>query len=164
MEYGFDFIGEINDGNIFALINYTKQIPDVTKLTINISSTGGSIFSAITIYNYLKNLPYEIVTHNLGEVSSAAILLYLAGTTRTSEDIAKFMIHPLAIGIHGDLPYNKVNELLKSIDIDIKNYGIIVNDVTNHLKELYDVEHHLKNESLVLNKTQAFECNLITRL
>lgn len=162
MEYRFDFIGEINDENIFSLMDFTRSVQDISKLTINISSGGGSVFSAITIYNYLKNLPYEITTHNLGEVSSAAILLYLAGTIRTSEDIAKFMIHPLAIGINGNLPYNKVSELLKSIDIDIKNYGIIVNGVTNNLQEKYDVEYHLKNDSLVLNKTQAFECGLVT--
>ena len=164
MEYRFDFIGEINDENIFTLMNFTRTTPDITKLTINLSSCGGSVFSAITIYNYLKNLPYEIITHNLGDVSSAAILLYLAGTTRTSEDIAKFMIHPLAIGMHGDLPYNKVNELLKSIDIDIKNYGTIVNNTTNNLQKKYDIEYYLKNESLVLNKTQAFECNIVTSL
>lgn len=165
MEYRFDFIGSVNDENILALRNYIVSLNGkISKLTINISSLGGSVSSGITVYNFLKQFPFPIVTHNLGEVSSAALLLYMAGGERTSEEISKFMIHPLAIGVSGDLPYYKVQELLNGIDADVKNYLAVINRETENLKNLYDIEHYLKNDNLVLNKQKAYDCGIVTKL
>lgn len=165
MDLYFDFIGAINDENMLTLRNYiVSQNKPINSLTINISSLGGSVSSGITIYNYLKQQKFSIITHNLGEVSSAAILLYLAGEKRTAEDISKFMIHPLAIGVSGDLPYYKVQELLNGIDADINNYLAIVNEETGNAKGKYNIENYLKNDSLVLNKQEAYNCGLITNL
>jgi ATP-dependent protease ClpP protease subunit len=138
MNIRFDFIGSINDDNTLALRNFIDSqahIKPISSLTINISSLGGCVASGITIYNYLKQQPFPIATHNLGEVSSAALLLYLAGSTRTAAPVSKFMIHPIKIGISGDFPYFQVEELLKSIDMDIKNYARIVDSETNSLNK-----------------------------
>ncbi len=164
MDLRFDFIGPINDDNILTLRNYIFQNSEITSLTINISSLGGSVYSGITIYNLLKQMPFPITTHNLGEVASSAILLYLAGTTRTAETISKFMIHPLSIGVNGDLPYYKVQELLNNIDADITNYLNIVNKETNNFNGLYDIEHYLKNDSLALDLPSAYSCGLVTNM
>lgn len=70
----FDIIGSINDEIYAALKNYIYSQPEpISKLTVNIISVGGSVTPAIGIYNFLKSLPFHIHTHNLGEVSSAAI-------------------------------------------------------------------------------------------
>lgn len=164
MNLQFDFIGPINDDNILDLRNCIANAPQpISNLTINISSLGGSVMSGITIYNYLKRQNFHISTHNIGEVSSAAILLYLAGCTRTSESISKFMIHPLSIGVNGDLPYHKVQELLRGIDADIKNYKAIVDRETNSMNGRYNVEQFLKSDSLMLDWKLAFECGIINQ-
>ncbi|MGN0506667.1 MAG: ATP-dependent Clp protease proteolytic subunit [Lachnospiraceae bacterium] len=164
MNLRFDFIGPINDENILTLRNFIYQHDQITSLTINISSLGGTVYSGITIYNLLKQMTFPITTHNLGEVASSAILLYLAGTTRTAESISKFMIHPISIGVNGDLPYYKVQELLNGIDADINNFLSIMNKETNGFNGLYDIEHYLKNDSLALDLLNAYKCGLVTNM
>ncbi len=103
-------------------------------------------------------------THNLGEVSSAAILPYLSGKVRTAESISKFMIHPLTIGINGELPYHRVQEILHGIEIDIKNFETVICQETNSLNTKHDVEKLLKSDSLVLDPKAAYECGIVTEI
>ena len=131
-------------------------------MTINISSLGGSVCTGITLYNYLKGKSFQITTHNLGEVSSSALLLYLAGTVRTAAPVSKFMIHPVKIGIGGELPYFQVEEILKNINADINNYAKIVNLETNGLNQLYDVDKYLRTDSLTLDIEAAKQCGIVT--
>ena len=154
MTLNFDFIGPINNDNVLCLRDYiARQTKPIEPLTINISSLGGATASGITIYNYLKRQPFHITTHNLGEVSSSAILLYLAGASRSTEAISKFMIHPVQINGGNDLPYHKVEELLKIVDTDIKNYAEIVNKETNSLNGKFDIDSCLR-EPLIKSSKQ----------
>ena len=164
MPITFSFIGPINDENILALLQFVDSHPEATNLLIKISSLGGSVSSGITIYNYLKSLPIPVHTHNLGDVASSAILVYLAGNTRTAEDVSKFLIHPLTIGVSGDLPYYSVQELLHKIDGDIQNFHTVICTETNSLNGLYDIDKYLRNNSLVLNKHSAYEAGIVTAL
>lgn len=78
MDFKFDFIKMINDNTIMELIDCILPRKDNIKhLQLNISSLGGSMPHAIAIYNFLKNMPFSIKTHNLAEVTSAAVILYL---------------------------------------------------------------------------------------
>ena len=79
--YRYDFLQEItmsNANNFIEYINTNKG--KIGGLVINIGSYGGDVAAGIVLYNYLKSLPFEVMTHNIGEVSSSAILFYLGGT------------------------------------------------------------------------------------
>ncbi len=65
----------------------------IHTLYLSISSTGGFIDPAITIYNFLRSLPCNIVTHNIGTVDSTAIIPFLAGSIRNASPFSKFLIH-----------------------------------------------------------------------
>lgn len=163
MDLYFDFIGMINDENMISLRNFiASRESQINSLTININSVGGSISSGIALYNYLKQQPFQITTHNIGEVSSAAILLYLAGTTRTAAPISKFIIHPIKMNINGDFSYTQIKEILNNVDADIKNYSKIVNNETNSLNELYDVNDYLLTDNLIFDMEAARNCHIIT--
>ena len=164
MEYTINFIYPINDETILAIINFIENHKDISKLNIHINSAGGSTSSGISIYNYLKMQSFPIATHNIGDVSSAAILLYLAGSTRTSEKISKFMIHPLLMQIEGNLPYFKIKEFLNQMDADIKNYSAIVNQETNKLNGKYNVKQYLKSNSIVFDEMSAYKCGIVTQM
>lgn len=162
----FDIVGMIDD-NIFIQLqdfirtNQNAQEP-VEHLHLSLNSLGGSVPSAIMLYNFLKQLPFTVSTHNLAEISSAAILPFLAGSTRTTENFSKFMIHPVTFSVNGDLTYYKSEEIFKSISADISNYAKIVNFETQNLNGKYDVLHHLKSDSLFLDCTSAYECGITT--
>jgi ATP-dependent Clp protease, protease subunit len=65
----------------------------VRKLHLLIHSNGGFVGDGITLYNYLRGLPIEITTYNMGTVMSIAVLVYLAGKVRNVSNAATFMIH-----------------------------------------------------------------------
>lgn len=69
----------------------------VKMLHLLIHSMGGSVADGIALYNYLHNLPLKLTTYNAGSVSSAAVLIFLAGQTRRSSESANFMIHRTGI-------------------------------------------------------------------
>lgn len=161
MHLTFDFIGPIDDNNIITLRNFIESHEDIADLTINISSLGGTTYSGITIYNYLKRQEFPIHTHNLGEVSSAAILLYLSGTTRTASEVSKFMIHPISMGVSGELSFYNVKERLSNLESDIKNYAKIVNKETNNLNGLCDVEQYLKGDNLTIYALEGAEYGIV---
>ncbi len=114
------------------------------------------------LYNYLKQQSFPIFTHNLGEVSSAAVLLYLSGSVRTCEEVAKFIIHPPSVNVNGDFTYHKLKEIFDSLAMDIDNYEKIINIITNNLNGKYNAHDLLCYDSLVLNKEQAYTCGIVT--
>ncbi len=165
MKLTYNFIEGINNESINQLIHYILcQQKSIDCLKLNISSLGGSVNSAITIYNFLKNAPFKVITHNLGEVTSAAILMYLAGSERTAEKISKFIIHPIKSYANDDLSYYQLQELVQLIDADIKNYALIVNQETHFLNQIYDIEECLKGKSITLFPEAAYKCGIITQM
>lgn len=165
MLYTFNFIGEINSQNINTLISYINSIENLTPtdtLIININSIGGSVSDGISIYNIIKKLSCNVITHNLGEVSSAAILLYLAGKTRTTADISKFMIHPLAFKLNETCNYYRIEELYNNLETDINNYLTIITTEIPTITQRYDILNYLKCKSLILTKRDAIVCGIVT--
>jgi len=59
-----------------------------------LSSPGGSVMNGITIYNFLKSLPINLTTHNIGIVDSIANVIFLAGKTRYAVKNSSFLILP----------------------------------------------------------------------
>ena len=167
MYYTFNFIGSVSEQSVSDFISTIENIKTpINSITINISSLGGSVTPGITMYNYLKSKQFNIITHNLGEVSSAALLIYLGGKIRTAEDISKFMLHPITICINESSTYYKVQEILNGVEADIQNYSNIINIETNNLNKKYDneIEYYLKCESLHFDKISAHKCGIVTKL
>jgi len=67
------------------------------KIVILISSIGGETTSAFTAYNYLRGIPAEVTTFNIGNVDSAATVLYCAGKNRYSLPGTRFLIHSVSV-------------------------------------------------------------------
>ena len=163
MNLPLNFIGMIDDYSVNYLVEKIEpHRKDLESVRINIHSSGGSVAGAIAIYNYLKSLPFEVKTHNLAEVSSAAVPIYLAGKVRTSEPISKFVIHPIKSSKTEGLSYYQVEEILQMLDSDIKSYAEIVNCETNSLNGLHNVTDCLKGYSITLNRQEALECGIVT--
>lgn len=162
MNYTYNFIGSINNESISNFLTFVKNSKDISSLTVNINSLGGEVSCAIAIYNYLKSKEISIQTHNIGDVSSAAIILYLSGTKRTAEEACKFLIHPIALNVNSTINYNGASELLNTIVTDIVNYSAIVKKETSNMNNKYNIECLLKDESIFLYKQDAYECGIVT--
>ncbi len=56
-------------------------------------STGGLIGDGICLYNYFKSYPTDLILYNIGQISSIAVIAYLAAGTRIANAHATFMVH-----------------------------------------------------------------------
>ena len=100
------------------------------------------------------------MTHNIGEVSSSAILFYLGGTKRSCAPTCKFLIHPLTYTMNGAFNYYDFKQKIEIIKSDVKNYAEIVNTETNHLNNIYNIDEYLKYNTLALDKDLAYKCGM----
>ena len=160
-----NLIGTIDDKLVIGLQQAVSTFTEPPEsLTVNISSAGGNVNAGVTMYNYLKSLPYPVTCHNLGEVSSAAILPYLAGSERTAEQFSKFMFHPLEIGLNGSMPLFKIHEISSNLESDIDTYEKIVLAEVPNITDTYNIRHFLECDSLVLTPCDAYTAGIVTRL
>lgn len=71
-----------------------------TTIEITVNSPGGDVSTFLPIYNYLK-LYRNIITIGMGDVSSAAFMIWACGDIRVASDYCIFMAHRESYGMYG---------------------------------------------------------------
>jgi ATP-dependent protease ClpP protease subunit len=65
----------------------------IDRYVVYLSTLGGSPFSAVTLYNFIKSLPQETMVYNMGTVASAGVPFFLAFKQRLGVPGCSFAIH-----------------------------------------------------------------------
>ena len=124
------FYSPVSEASIGALMKVVDQklAAGVTHFTVLISTSGGSVFHGLTAYNYLKGIPAEVTTHNIGSVDSIGVALFCAGRVRLSVPQARFLMHPVSMNFREGASYEepKLVELVKSLRVDMDNCASVV--------------------------------------
>jgi ATP-dependent Clp protease protease subunit len=124
------FYTAVSEASIASLMKTVDQRLEAgtRKFTLLISTTGGSVFHGLTAYNYLKGIPAEVITHNIGSVDSIGVALYCAGRHRISVPQARFLLHPVSMNFREGASYEepKLVELVKSLRVDMENCASVV--------------------------------------
>ncbi len=108
--------GSLNQ--LIALVD--NQLRTGTKrITILVSSIGGDPAAAFTAYNYLRGIPAEVTTVNMGNVDSAAAILYCSGKHRYSLEGTRFLLHGVSIPV-------QANSLINAQDLE-NNLSLVRN-------------------------------------
>ncbi|MCY4504948.1 MAG: ATP-dependent Clp protease proteolytic subunit [Hyphomicrobiales bacterium] len=117
---------------LFSLINGAFR-DGTNKIHLLLNSPGGSVFHGLAIYNMLKGIPLEIVTHNFGTVDSIGIIIYCAGKKRYCVPHARFLLHPVATNFQqgASADEHRIREIQNALEIDQKNIARIVGATTN---------------------------------
>lgn len=102
------------------------------KLHLMISSPGGSVFHGLSIYNFLKGAPIDVVTYNFGSVDSIGVVIFCSGDRRVSVPNARFLIHGVSMTFNNQasLDEQDMEEKLKGLRIDYKNIARVISDTT----------------------------------
>ena len=123
-------MGEIDDENIKPIIEWILYENFVTKkkkkeLLLMICSEGGDMSSAFALIDVMKSSNIFIKTVGLGQVASAGLLIFLAGSPgrRTLTPNTSIMSHQYAWGSDG-----KHHELLATM----KEFGLTQTRMVNH--------------------------------
>jgi ATP-dependent protease ClpP protease subunit len=69
----------------------------VDDVYLTMSSPGGYVADGIFLYNHIRALPLDVHMHNVGSVSSIAVVVFLAGRHRNVSQHAAFLIHPTTV-------------------------------------------------------------------
>jgi len=103
-----------------------KQKPDAIYCLF--SSPGGQVEAGITLYNFLRSLPIEIIMHNTGIVDSIANVIFLSANIRYASVHSSFLFHGVNwnCATNTSANRNQLAETLSGLDAsETKIRGII---------------------------------------
>jgi len=134
----------------------------VKKIRIVIASSGDDPSAGFAAYNYLRGLTnLEISTFNMGNVDSAAVLLFCAGKTRYAVPGARFVIHGNSLTTVGPVQMDS-NVLQSNFEI-IKNLNQMLIQVlaaTAHKEKRDDIENAMHGQ-LIVSAEEAVKWGLV---
>ena len=111
-----------------------------SELVVHISSVGGGLHEAFTLYHFLKSLPVKVTTTNAGSVESSAVIMYLGGHHRIASSTGRFVFHPWTwdFGAGGQhIPV--IEEALHSLKADMERFVEVFTQGTAGAKQPFDV-------------------------
>ncbi|MBW4056959.1 MAG: hypothetical protein HIU83_16510 [Proteobacteria bacterium] len=160
------FYGPVNLISVEELRNCALsaiQQGGATELQLRISSEGGNLTAGFTAYHFIKSLPVPVVTHNIGNVESIAVLLFLAGTTRLVVPHGRFMIHALNWGFgNGTVDHDRLAEYAASLDFDSERYAQIFDERTEGANQVVNVRSHLLGRANILGADASVVAGIST--
>jgi ATP-dependent Clp protease, protease subunit len=129
------FSAEIMPQSTEALIALLAQqaVLGVPKVTLLLSTPGGSVMNGLNLYNVLRGFPFHLVTHNVGNVDSIGNAVFLAGAERYACPHSTFMFHGVGFdAIPGTRFEEKMaRERLNGIVADQKRIASVIQQHTS---------------------------------
>jgi len=118
--------------------NFVNQ--GVKQIYLLLSTPGGSVMHGMNLYNVLRSLPVELITHNVGNVDSIGNAVFLAGSKRFACPNSTFMFHGVGFDVRQQIRMEEkfLRERLDAIGADQKRIGDIIAQRTRISKE--DIE------------------------
>jgi ATP-dependent protease ClpP protease subunit len=127
------FSAEINPStteNLIAVMANCANLK-VKKVCLLLSTPGGNVMNGLNLYNILKGMPFELTTHNVGNVDSIGNAVFLAGALRYACARATFMFHGVGFDMTNvHLEEKDLQERLESLLNDQRRIGAIITDRT----------------------------------
>lgn len=132
----------------------------VKKVYLAISTSGGDVTQGLTLYTALRGMPFELTTHNIGNIDSIGNAVFLAGKKRFAAPHSRFMFH----GVSWNLPQpisldeKQVREILGNIEREHGRIGTIIEERTK-IRSADIPELFLQAQTK--NATDAVSCGII---
>lgn len=161
---GLVFVGDVNKGAEKMVTAWVAEAENQksSELFIQISSLGGKLESAFGIFDCLRSSTIPVTTLSMGNVESAAVLIYPAGDKRLVTPTSLFMVHALGHSFDGLITKASVAPFIESITNNIQRYGDIFKDRTQVAKDVFDIDECLCGGESYINAGQAVRIGLAT--
>lgn len=138
---------------------------DATELCLHLSSDGGNLTAAFTAYHFLRSLGIPVTTHNMGNVESAAVLVYLGGTSRLTVTHGRFMLHALHWGYPGGpVDHDRLAEHARSLDFDAERFAKVFDESTKGAAQPVNVREHLAGRANILDAQCSVAAGISTAI
>lgn len=144
-----------HDENAFSVEDMMKALDAAAKrpITLNINSPGGNYFEGITIFNLLRDYPNRITVNVLGQCSSAASVVAMAGTRIRMHGGALMMIHGAAgVAMGNKKDMRELADVLDKIDNVVADvYAARTGNSRAKVLEMMEAETWMTPEEAVKN-------------
>lgn len=164
MEEWFILTGNIDSNVVHQTIAWFAGAISrgVSKVKMYVSSTGGDMDSAYRLYDFFKSLPIVLETIGFGQVDSAAITIFLAGTNRSATKNCRFLVHEGKFTNTLQFAPLSVHEESLNIfkDLENKSISIIAVETGNSFKKI----NNMAAKSTILNSQQAKDIGLVVNI
>ncbi len=129
------FSAEIDVKTTESLIAIMSNLANlgIQQVYLVLNTPGGIVTNGLNAYNVLRGMPFELITHNAGNVDSIGNVVFLAGRTRYATPHATFMFHGVGFDIKSNqrLEEKNLRELLGGVISDQRRIGSIIAQHTN---------------------------------
>ena len=153
------FSAEIDVKTTESLIAIMSNCVNLKVKTVYllISTPGGFVTNGLNLYNILKGMPFELTTHNVGNVDSIGNIVFLAGSKRYATSASTFMFHGVGFNIDQKQRFEEkdLRERLDGVLSDQKRIGDIISQHTDltekDVAELF-LQAHTKDANFAVEK------------
>lgn len=84
---------KMEDVFIGFILNQAQTNLKISEYVVYLSTTGGSPFSGISLYNFIKSIPQKTTVYNMGNIASAGIPFFLGFKNRIGVPDCSFILH-----------------------------------------------------------------------
>jgi len=154
------FSSSLNVKSTEALIDAATLLAGekVARVVLALSSFGGNFDRAVSIYNTLRAMPFELVTHNVGNVGSAANVVFLAGEKRYACEHAVFFFHPSSVSLDGSYdPRELARQRAELLESDARERAIIEQRTSLSTREI----RALVDRSATIDAQRALAADIV---
>lgn len=138
---------KMEDVFIQYILNQAQAGANVTEYIVYLSTLGGSPFSAVNLYNFIKSIPQKTTVYNMGNVYSAGVPFFLAFQNRFGVPDCDFMIHQTT------LPRTALPENFNVFDIETQKATLVaIDDKTQKIIHKETVSRGIKSLTLPVIK------------
>ncbi|HLW83371.1 MAG TPA: ATP-dependent Clp protease proteolytic subunit [Candidatus Acidoferrales bacterium] len=161
VSFSAEIIPHTTESLIATMSNLSNQ--RVKQVYLMLSTPGGSVMHGMNLYNVLRAFPFELVTHNVGNVDSIGNAVFLAGARRYACPHSTFMFHGVGFDVpqHSRLEEKFLKERLDGIMSDQKRIGSVISERTKIRKEDID---KLFLEAQTKHATFAASCGIVNEI
>lgn len=115
---------KMEDVFVGYICNQAQGGKNISEYIVYLSTLGGSPFSAISLYNFIKSIPQKTTVYNMGSVASAGVPFFLGFENRIGVPDCSFMIHQTSI------PRSFLPEQVNVFDLDTQRANLSATDDT----------------------------------
>ena len=167
MKILINFYAGVSEQSVNTLINFiTGQIASqkndnpIDEIIIQISSSGGSSDHGLLAYNYLKQLSIPKTTIGMGNVDSAAVMIFCAGDKRLAMQSCRLILHEALTNIHhGTFNGTKLHEIANLNERITSDYCRVVADISDRDLKLVKKE---VSKGHVMSSEEGKEYGIVT--
>ena len=136
----------------------------VKTVYLLLSTPGGAVMNGMNLYNVLLGMPFELITHNVGNVDSIGNAVFLAGKKRYACPHSTFMFHGVGFDFKNQtfrLEEKNLREFLTGVTSDHKRIASVF---TQRTKLTQEVVEGLFREAQTKNATDAVGAGIIDEI